>query len=103
MPTINRKQHYSKQIQYKHNNKSDKYYSSSLWTKLRNYYIVHHPLCEECLKNDKITPALHVHHITPFLRGKTNEERFELLLNENNLMSVCIDCHHKLHKLLKKF
>ena len=33
------------------------------WRKIRNLYISKHPLCEECLKIDRLVPADEVHHI----------------------------------------
>ena len=53
------------------NNQIDwsKYYGSKLWHSLRNSYIREHPLCEECLAKGIVTPAEHVHHITPFSQG----------------------------------
>ena len=97
MPLINRNKQSIKQTPYKHTNQSAKYYNSKYWMNLRNSYIVNHPLCEECLKEDIITPAEHVHHIKEFLKGVDDGERWSLLLDENNLMSVCVKCHHKLH------
>jgi len=78
-------------------NQSNKYYHNKLWRKLRDDYIGHHPLCERCLEYDRITPAVDVHHIQPFLRGKDEKERWELLLNPNNLMALCKRCHLHLH------
>lgn len=101
MPTINRQPHKKKEIQYKHENKSAKFYNSIYWQKLRHAYIVENPLCECCLKQDKITPANHVHHIKPFLSGVDDNDRWNLLLNIDNLMSVCVKCHNELHKKLK--
>lgn len=103
MPTINKNKHYIKQEPYKHDNQSSKYYNSKGWANLRNAYIVNHPLCEECLKEDIITPAQHVHHKIEFLRGSSDGERWNLLLDPENLESVCVNCHHKLHKNLKTF
>lgn len=98
MPTITR----LKDIKKSKSNEgqSTKYYSSKQWRLLRNSYIRQHPLCEICLKNNKVTPAEHVHHIQPFLRGITDTQRWNLLLDRDNLMSVCRDCHNELHKQL---
>ena len=82
------------------NNQIDwsKYYGSKLWHSLRNSYIREHPLCEECLAKGIVTPAEHVHHITPFSQGATAEERWDLLLDESNLQSLCMACHKEKHK-----
>lgn len=101
MPTINKQRIREKQVQYRHNNVSAQYYNTSAWRNLRNYYIKRHPLCEECMKNGKVKAAEEVHHIKEFLRGKTDEERYLLLTDESNLMSVCRKCHMKIHSRRK--
>lgn len=101
MPTINKQRIRGKQVQYRHNNVSAQYYNTSAWRNLRNYYIKRHPLCEECMKNGKVKAAEEVHHIKEFLRGKTDEERYLLLTDESNLMSVCRKCHMKIHSRRK--
>ena len=104
MSTINRKFLHT----YKHQTKKainttpkinwSKYYNSKAWYTLRNSYIREHPLCEECLAKDKIKPAEEVHHIIPFSQGANQEERWELLLDTDNLISLCHDCHKEKHK-----
>lgn len=55
------------------------------WKRIRDRYIARHPLCEQCQRDDKITPATEVHHIQPLSRGGTHAE--------DNLMSLCHVCH----------
>lgn len=99
MPTINRKQKSIKQVPYIHeNNVSSIYYNDIRWKRLRNWFITTHPICEECNKQGIVTPATDVHHIIPFLTGKTEQERWKLFLDDNNLMSLCSKCHHNIHK-----
>lgn len=89
------------QLQYKHKrqnviqpyNISQKIYNSKQWKQLRNSYITEHPLCEQCLLEDNITPAEDVHHIKPFLSGITYNEILSLAYDYNNLMSLCKQCH----------
>lgn len=57
----------------------------SAWRKIRSRYIKAHPLCEECKKAGKLTPAQEVHHVVPLSKGGTHEE--------SNLMSLCTSCH----------
>lgn len=98
MPTINRKTpHKRKQPSYKRENKSAKYYGNKAWKELRNNYFDEHPLCEVCEAHGVVTAAEHVHHRKPFLSGADDIERFALLLDWNNLMSVCRICHEALH------
>lgn len=70
-------------------------YNNTQWRKLREVYMHEQPICEECLKQGKITPAEDVHHIrSPFKGGEIN---WSLLLDHGNLMSVCKKCHQKIH------
>lgn len=78
------------------------YYHSKDWQWLRNDYYMEHPLCERCLMDGRSVPAEEVHHKVPFLTGKTVEERWMLLLDRNNLMSLCKDCHHAIHNERRK-
>ena len=67
------------------------------WKELRNNYYDTHPLCEVCNAHGMIIAAEEVHHKTPFLSGETNEDKVNLLLDYENLMSVCKQCHTALH------
>lgn len=58
------------------------------WKRIRDRYIGKYPLCEMCLKNNKITPATEVHHIRPLSRGGTHDE--------DNLMALCKPCHSQI-------
>lgn len=64
------------------------------WKRIRDRYIRMHPLCEECMKNNKATPATQVHHIKTIAAGGTNEF--------SNLESVCDACHNRIHNRLKE-
>lgn len=47
--------------------------------------------CRECKRYGRSTEAAMVHHIYPV------EERPNLGLNNNNLISLCNKCHNKMH------
>lgn len=72
-----------------------KAYNNSSWRKLRDTYMHEHPLCEECLSKGKITPAVDVHHKDSPFKGAT--VNYNKLLDYNNLMSVCKECHNMIH------
>lgn len=59
------------------------------WHRIRARYVAAHPLCEQCLKEGRITPVEEVHHIVPISKGGTHAE--------DNLMSLCQSCHNKIH------
>lgn len=58
------------------------------WRQIRTHYITAHPLCEQCLKENKLTPAQEVHHIIPLSHGGTHAE--------SNLMALCKSCHSRI-------
>ena len=59
--------HYNR---YERDPASNKRYGRA-WKRIRDRYIKSHPLCEECEKQGKLTPAEEVHHILPLSRGGT--------------------------------
>ena len=61
------------------------------WRKIRNAYIVVHPLCEQCQKNGRLTPTQEVHHILPLSKDGTHDF--------NNLMALCKPCHSRISAL----
>jgi 5-methylcytosine-specific restriction endonuclease McrA len=44
-----------------------------------------------------------VHHITPIETAATMEEMRRLAFNPANLMSLCDECHHKIHEEMRSF
>jgi 5-methylcytosine-specific restriction protein A len=76
--------HYNK---YERDSTSNKRYGRA-WKRIRDYYIKSHPLCEECQREGRLTPAEEVHHILPLSKGGSNET--------NNLMSLCKSCHSRI-------
>ena len=59
------------------------------WKRIRDRYAAAHPLCEQCLKEGRLTPVEEVHHILPISQGGTHDA--------SNLMSLCQSCHTKIH------
>lgn len=99
MPIINKpKKRYT--LPYKKHDKQgeiQKIYNTSIWQGLRNAYLMEHPLCENCLLLNRITPAKEVHHIRPISCGKNIEQMKDIAFDSNNLMALCIKCHHEIH------
>ncbi len=62
---------------------------TSKWRRLSKLYLKAHPLCEECKRNGKLTPATVVDHIIPH-RGDEH-----LMWSESNWQSLCKRCHDK--------
>ena len=74
----------------------DKYRSSaaergydSRWRKVREGYLLYHPLCVECSKVNIIEPATVVDHIVPHRGDK------RLFWDKSNWQSLCKRCHDK--------
>lgn len=63
----------------------------SRWDKIRRMKVRQDPLCEICKQEDRLTPVEIVHHI------KKVTDRPDLLLDMDNLKSVCRACHAKIH------
>lgn len=68
-------------------------YNTAKWRKMRESYLMYHPICEKCNKN----AAIEVHHITPISTAKDENEMKDLGFNYSNLMALCQSCHHELH------
>jgi len=73
--------------QYERDPASNKRYGRA-WKRIRDRYIKAHPLCEECQKQGKLTPAEEVHHILPLSKGGSS--------SADNLMALCHSCHARI-------
>lgn len=63
-------------------------YNTDQWKKTRRLYLSLHPLCEVCLKMDRITPASQVDHIQAIEDGGAP---FDM----DNLMALCLRHHSR--------
>ena len=101
MPTINRLK--KKERTSDKSNLRKKLYSDRLYQKVRKLYFMEHPLCEECLKEGLTVQARDVHHKqSPFNDNLSMVERYSLLRNPSNFISLCRECHQKAHGNIKK-
>ena len=65
-------------------------YHTARWTRLSRAFKASHPLCEECKKKGKITPADVTDHVVPWpICGA------EGFFNEDNLQALCHNCNHE--------
>lgn len=65
------------------------FYRSKEWQMLRNFILSRNPLCERCLKKDRIVQATEVHHridLAHFPEGRLDPE---------NLEPLCAKCHNE--------
>ena len=66
------------------------FYQSRAWRQIREVALQRdHYLCQNCLRNNRLTRATEVHHIQPL------EDHPELGLELANLQSLCWDCHEQ--------
>lgn len=72
------------------------YYSKPSWKKLAYYKRVQSPLCELCQVEDKITGGEEVHHLIKW-NDQIPSLKETVLLAENNLITVCNQCHQNIH------
>jgi len=73
------------------------FYKSVEWERARQQALIRdHGLCQDCLLEQRITPADMVHHKIPVRMN------WDLRLRLDNLVSLCSSCHSKIdHKSLK--
>lgn len=92
-----RKKEWKEKVGYKYNkhyatNRTEQFYSSKQWQEMRSYILARdNYLCQDCLKEHKITAARDVHHIEFLLNN------WDKRLDDNNLIALCRECHRKRH------
>lgn len=74
-----------------------KLYQTSTWRKLRESYLMDHPLCQDCELEGASVLATEVHHVRPILTGSTEAEKEALAFDYNNLRALCTYHHHLVH------
>lgn len=97
MPTINKNKKKREYNNAGNRGERQKIYNTKQWKALSKAYLMQHPLCEECLKHNKVSTAQHVHHIISFMTAKDELSRIELALDANNLEALCVECHIQKH------
>ena len=106
MPTLTRRTYKPKrehkELGYKKSKEWQVFYGSRAWHTLRNWYMLEHPLCENCLQYGITTPATDCHHKHPFRLGKTKQDKWDLFLDPSNLMALCESCHHRIHNKINE-
>ena len=103
MPTIElQKPRSNKDRQYKPKDQNlwaQEIYTSTLWRRLRQSYLMSHPLCEICQEQDIITPATDVHHQNEISNAGSRLEAYDIGYDSNNLMALCHKCHQRYHAI----
>jgi len=89
LPTKQERDRYFKAI--RGDTEQQAFYTSGRWRKLREVKLGKAPWCELCIAEGVYTEATHVHHVKPL---KTHPD---LALDIDNLESMCISHHSKVH------
>jgi 5-methylcytosine-specific restriction enzyme A len=69
-----------------------RWYNAKPWRALRASFLREHPLCAECERQGRLTPATTVHHVEERLK------RPDMAMDEANLEASCTPCHTRGHK-----
>lgn len=64
-------------------------YRTHKWKKARLSWLRRNPLCAECMKDNRVTQATVVDHITP------HKGNMKLFWDRTSWQSLCIECHNK--------
>ena len=97
-----KKKEESREANNRYSNKWYKYYHDNRWHRLREWKYLNNPICENCWHYGIVIPAEHVHHRIPFGTGIDEQEKYKLLLDPYNLVSVCRECHELYHEHLRQ-
>ena len=81
-------EHYCSEHRKQYNKRSNAGHYDSHWRKISKGYLSRNPLCVECEKAGRLTPATETHHIIPVADGGTHAE--------DNLMALCKSCHSRI-------
>ncbi len=59
------------------------------WSKASKAFLIEHPLCAECQRQGRVTPATEVDHIIPHKGDK------QLFWDQDNWQALCHRCHSR--------
>lgn len=97
MPTINKKQVKQRATPTQAAAMRRKVYNSQRWRDLRMLKFTYNPLCELCQREGRVALADDIHHIRSFNDAASMSEALFLAYDYDNLMSLCKQCHKRLH------
>jgi len=72
--------------QYNHRTNAAHY--DTRWRKISKSFLARNPLCAECQKVGRLTPAVESHHIIPVEDGGSDRD--------DNLLPLCKSCHSRI-------
>lgn len=106
MPTIpktkdtNKKYMRSRAVEPKRNiadTEQQKYFNTRRYKDFRRIMLMRHPCCELSLLDNHVVEANHVHHLIKWFEQPTEELRWQLLLDEDNIICLAYYKHQHIH------
>ena len=76
--------------------------NSKRWKELRVEMLRREPLCQECKREKYVRSSVDCHHIRPISSAMSIQEMERLCFDPNNIACLCVPCHVKVHKAMKK-
>ena len=73
------------------------FYSSDIWKQTRNEIILRDEACDLAVPGYEINRRLQVHHINPIRLEDILENRWDILLDPDNLVCVSFRTHNAIH------
>lgn len=95
MPTIYKPKRKRDNSQGKRKERQD-IYNTKRWKDLRLSHLMHHPLCQVCELEQNVKLGEHIHHLISFVEYEGNYRK-QVAYDPNNLITVCIECHNRIH------
>lgn len=83
---------------YSKNKRYHELLNTARWKRLRRDKLSAQPTCEMCEQEGRVRLATEVHHVVPVLDGMSREEMSRLAFDPHNLMSLCAECHDRVHR-----
>ena len=74
-----------------------KYYNSRAWRDYRRSFVKTHPICELSILSNNVRACEHLHHIVKFEAQPTEELRWMMLLDDDNVIALTKDKHMTIH------
>ena len=80
-------------MEMSHSGEVSKFYDSSSWKNIRLAYLMEHPICELSLLEKQVIEAQHVHHLIKWADQPTDEMKWRLMLDKDNLIALTAEVH----------
>jgi 5-methylcytosine-specific restriction protein A len=74
------------------------YYQTRQWKRLRHLKFAANPVCELCEEKGLTRQTEEIHHVNPIDIDRPDPS---LIFDYDNLMSLCNECHSRLHQIMR--